>query len=61
MGALVIKTLIQTVVSYVMRLRITPTIKVGDPGEKEKRAVLPVPGPVVEPKTQYVPIPFSGA
>jgi len=40
-GALLIKTVIQTVVSYVMRLRITPTIRT--PGERVE--IMPVPKP----------------
>ena len=40
LGALVIKTLIQTVISYVMRIRITPTMKT-DSGQKVD--ILPVP------------------
>jgi hypothetical protein len=37
-GAMVVKTLIQTVISYIMRLRITPTIR---PPTGEKMAVVP--------------------
>jgi hypothetical protein len=44
LAALVIKTIIQTIVSYVMRLKVTPTIKT--PGEK--MALMPVPRPMME-------------
>jgi hypothetical protein len=37
-GILVIKTLIQTVISYIMRLRVTPTIR---PPAGEKMAIVP--------------------
>jgi hypothetical protein len=39
LGALLAKTLVQTVASYVMRLRVTPTIR------GEKLALMPVPRP----------------
>jgi hypothetical protein len=43
-GALFVKTLVQSVFAYVMRLRVTPTIKT--PGEK--LAIMPVPRPMIE-------------
>lgn len=42
-AALLIKTVIQTVVAYVMRLKITPTIRT--PGDKMALAPIPVPLP----------------
>lgn len=46
-AALVIKTLIQTAVSYVMRLKIQPTMK-NEQGEK--MAIMPVPRPMLDEK-----------
>lgn len=43
-AALGIKTLIQTVMAYVMRMRITPTIRT----EGEKLALMPVPRPMIK-------------
>ena len=43
LGALLIKTLIQTAASYVMRLKVTPTIKT----EGETLAIMPVPRPII--------------
>jgi len=47
-GALIIKTFVQTVVAYFMRLRVTPTIRT--PGEKMAVMPLPVEIPPDEPK-----------
>ena len=43
-GVLLLKSVVSAVISYFMRLRITPTIKT----EGEKMAVMPVPRPIVE-------------
>jgi hypothetical protein len=43
-GALFVKTIVQTIISYFMRLKVTPTIRT--PGEK--MAIMPVPRPMVE-------------
>ena len=43
-GALAVKTLIQTVISYLARLRVTPTIR-GPEGDK--MAVMPIPRPML--------------
>jgi hypothetical protein len=43
-GVLLLKSVVSAVISYFMRLRITPTIKT--PGEK--LAVMPVPRPMIE-------------
>jgi hypothetical protein len=44
MGALAVKTIVQTVFSYLMRLRITPTIRTDDGA---KMAVMPIPRPML--------------
>jgi hypothetical protein len=43
-GALFVKTVIQSIVSYFMRLRFTPTVKTTG----EKMALMPIPRPVEE-------------
>ena len=43
-GVLLLKSVVSAVISYFMRLKVTPTIKV--PGEK--MAVMPIPRPIVE-------------
>lgn len=43
-GVLLLKSVVSAVISYFMRLRITPTIKT--PGEK--MAIMPVPRPMIE-------------
>ena len=43
-GALLIKTVIQTVAAYVMRLRVTPTVKL----QTDRFALMPVPRPMIK-------------
>lgn len=46
-AALVVKTLLQTIAAYIMRIKITPTVKVRDQvAHSEKVAMLPLPVPL---------------
>jgi hypothetical protein len=44
LGALLAKTVVQSVVSYVMRIKVTPTMKM----ETERLAIMPVPRPMMK-------------
>jgi hypothetical protein len=46
-GVLLLKSVVSAVISYFMRLKVTPTIKT----EGEKMAIMPIPRPIVEEKS----------